>query len=71
MNERLVIASLIVGASILVAGAMNIYFSEYQSCVRGSMAIDKKPDTAGWRAVYQRECALKTADDPLVDHTMN
>lgn len=71
MSTRAAVASLIVGAAILLTGAAAIYFGEYQSCIRGSMAIDKKPNTEAWRAVYQRECALKQKSDPLIDHSMN
>lgn len=68
MNSRVVLASLILGVSIALTGAAAIYFGEYQSCVRGSMAIDQQPNTEGWRATYQRECAIKRANDPLIDH---
>lgn len=71
MTDRVVVAALALGVSILLTGAAIIYFGEYQSCVRGSMAIDKKPNTDAWRSVYQRECSLKRTDDPLVDHSMN
>lgn len=68
MTDRVLLGSLILGVSIILTGILVVYFGEYQSCVRGSMAIDNKPNTDGWRSAYQRECALKRADDPLIDH---
>ena len=71
MTDRVVLASLILGVSIILTGALIVYFGEYQSCVRGSMAIDNKPNTDGWRSAYQRECALKRASDSLIGYSIN